>query len=43
MANVVRLEYRPVNQKVLGSIPHQGTYLGCRFGPLLGHGQEATD
>ena len=33
----------PVYQNVAGSIPHQGTYLGCRFGPLLGHGQEATD
>ena len=26
----------PVNQKVAGSIPSQGTCLGCRLGPQLG-------
>ena len=25
------LEHRPIHQKVAGSIPSHGTYLGCRF------------
>ena len=29
--------------KVVGSIPGQGTYLGCGFKPQLGCEQEATD
>ena len=37
------LEHRPVNWKVAGLILGQGTCLGCRFGPQLGHVQEATD
>ena len=28
---------RPTNQKVTGSIPGQGTCLGCEFHPRLGH------
>ena len=31
-----RIEHRPVNQKVTGSIPSQGTCLGCGPGPQLG-------
>ena len=31
------LEHHPIHQKVEGLIPSQGTYLGCRFDPLLGH------
>ena len=31
------LECRSVHQKVAGLIPAQGTYLGCRFVPQLGH------
>ena len=31
------LEYRPVNRKVTGLIPSQGTYLGCRFSAGSGH------
>ena len=27
------IERRPVNQRVAGSIPSQGTSLGCRLGP----------
>ena len=27
------IEYWPVNQRVTGSIPNQGTYLGCGPGP----------
>ena len=30
-------------EKVEGSIPGQGTYLGCSFDPQLGLEQEATD
>ena len=30
------IECRPVNQRVDGSIPSQGTRLGCRPGPQLG-------
>ena len=30
------LECRPVHQKVVGSIPSQGTYLGCGFEPWWG-------
>ena len=30
------IECRPVNQRVDGSIPSQGTCLGCRPGPELG-------
>ena len=25
------LEHHPIHQKVVGLIPSQGTYLGCRF------------
>ena len=32
-----------MNTKVAGSIPGQGTCLGCRFGPRSGRIQEATD
>ena len=27
------IECQPANQRVAGSIPSQGTYLGCRPGP----------
>ena len=27
------LEHHPTHQKVVGLIPSQGTYLGCRFDP----------
>ena len=37
------LEHRPINQKVTGSIPGQGTCLGCGFSPQSGCIQEATD
>ena len=30
------IEHRPVNQRVVGSIPSQGTCLGCGPGPHLG-------
>ena len=30
---------RPVNRKVAGSIPNQGTCLGCGPGPCLGAGE----
>ena len=30
------IECRPLNQEVAGSIPSQGTCLGCRPGPQLG-------
>ena len=30
------IEPRPVNQRVAGSIPSQGTCLGCRLGPWWG-------
>ena len=32
----------PANQKIVGSIPSQGMYLGCRFGFQSEHMQEAT-
>ena len=31
LATVAQLESCPIHQKVTGSIPCQGTYLGCRF------------
>ena len=34
--------HQPVNQRVTGSIPSQGTCLGCRPGPQVGDAQEAT-
>ena len=37
------IESWPVNQKVTGLIPSQGTYLDYVFGPQLGHVQEATN
>ena len=37
------LELRPLPWKVVGSVPSQGTYLGCRFEPRLGHMEEAMD
>ena len=37
------LERHPINQKVVGLIPGQGTYLGCSSVPWSGHKQEATD
>ena len=37
------LEQRTINQKVLGSIPGQGTCLGFRFVPWSRPVQEATD
>lgn len=30
-------------QSVVGLIPHQATYLGCRFNPWSGHAREAND
>ena len=30
------IEHGPANQRVAGSIPSQGTFLGCRPGPQLG-------
>ena len=30
------IEYEPENQRVAGSIPSQGTCLGCRPGPSVG-------
>ena len=30
------IECRPVNQRVVSSIPSQGTCLGCGLGPQLG-------
>ena len=27
------IEHSPANQKITGSIPSQGTCLGCRYGP----------
>ena len=36
------LEPRPVNRKVAGSIPSQGTCLGCGFSPGPGRLREAT-
>ena len=37
------LEYCPIYQKVAGLIPSQGTYLGCRLDPRVGHIWEATN
>ena len=37
------LNHRPIHQKVVGSIPSQGTHLGCGFDPRLGHVWKATD
>ena len=38
LTNVAQLiGCRPVKQKVTSSIPGQGTCLGCRFSPQLGH------
>ena len=31
-----RIEHQPVNRRVTGSIPGQGTCLGCGPGPKLG-------
>ena len=36
------LEHHPVDQKVTGLIPSQGTYLGCRFDPQSGPTQEGN-
>ena len=36
-------EYRPANQKITGSIPSQGTCLGCEPGPQMGGMWEAID
>ena len=33
----------PLHEKVDGSIPSHGIYLGCGFYPYLSHVQEATD
>ena len=33
----------PVNQKVAGLVPGQGTHPGCGFSPQKGHVREATD
>ena len=37
------LECCPINWKVVGLIPGQGTCLGCRLGPWSGHIPEATN
>ena len=36
-------EPQPANQRVTGSIPSQGTGLGCGQGSLVGGAQEATN
>ena len=36
------LECCPIQQKIVGLIPGQGTYLGRRFDPGLGHVWEAA-
>ena len=36
------IEHGPVNQRVTGSIPSQGTCLSCAPGPQWGGVQEAT-
>ena len=36
------LEHHPVHQKIAGSIPGQGTDLGCGLNPLSGCIQEAA-
>ena len=44
LAGVAQLVgYHPAKRKVASSIPSQGTCLGCKFGPWLGHVQEAMD
>ena len=35
--------HHPANRKIAGSVPGQGTCLGCRFGPQLGSLWEAAD
>ena len=37
------LERFPTKRKVTGSIPGQGTHLGCGLGPQSGHTWEATN
>ena len=37
------LEHCPIHQKVAGSIPALGTYLGCGFDPQLHHVWETTN
>lgn len=37
------LEHCPVHQRVVGSIPIEGTYVGGRFDPWLGYVLEVTD
>ena len=37
------LERHPIHQKVVGSIPHPGTYLGPGFASPSGRGREATE
>ena len=37
------LECRPIDQKVVGSIPSQDTYLGCRLGPWSGHKRQVIN
>ena len=41
MAQLV--EHHPAKQKVTGSIPGQGTHLGCGLGPQSGCVPEATN
>ena len=36
------IESCPAHRKIAGSIPSQGTCLGCEFGPLLEHMQETA-
>ena len=36
------IKHKTMNQRVAGSIPSQGTYLGCRPGPQWGGTTEAT-
>ena len=41
LAGVVQwIEHQPANKRVMGSIPSQGTSLGCRLGPQWGHGRD---
>ena len=37
------LEHCPRHHEVVGSIPNQGTYLGCVFGPWSEHVQETVN
>ena len=37
------LECCPLHQRIVGSIPGQGTYLGCRCHPKLGYVREANN